>query len=119
MPGSRLALFLRPHRGAGIGATPSPVRARVLGGGDAWFAHGAVFAAAPWRGGLEQRPHWVGRGCWVGGALPGSSGGAFIHGGDRPLTVWRGLSPVFAVGLAVMPGSRLARFLPPHRGAVG
>jgi hypothetical protein len=32
MPGSRLALFLRPHRGAGFGATPSLVRARVLGG---------------------------------------------------------------------------------------
>jgi hypothetical protein len=55
-----------------------------LGGGATWFQHGAVFAAAPWRGFLSN-------------ALNVSGAG---------------------VGLAVLPGSRMALFLPPHRGAV-
>jgi hypothetical protein len=40
-------------------------------GGDASIQRGGFYAAAPWRGGFEQRPQCFGRGCWVGSRVAG------------------------------------------------
>jgi hypothetical protein len=98
----------------GVAGTGPGWRVVWRAGAIAWFAFGALFAAAPWRGVWSNA--LTGSGAASGGGLTPVIPGAGVprrglgRRGDRPRLARGGW-------LAVLPGSRMARFLPPRRGA--